>query len=149
MLIIRQDNMVPLHYSPLRVSPPRTLICEEITDSPYRTVGSGHVEDIISLTGTDVTSDTEPLCDSPRLCPWVVKFPGFSSWDHWGVKPHQISGLQWITRAPPVLAFPDHSKPYILDSDASDGGIGGVLSQKQYDGLEKVITYREQSIVQN
>lgn len=43
--------------------------------------------------------------------------------------------------SPPVLAFPDHSKPFILDSDASDGGIGGVLSQKQDDELERVIAY--------
>eukprot|EP00731_Ephydatia_muelleri_P005167 Em0002g1343a len=38
-------------------------------------------------------------------------------------------------------AFPDHSKPFILDSDASDGGIGGVLLQKQDDELERVIAY--------
>ena len=43
--------------------------------------------------------------------------------------------------SPTVLAFPDHSKPFILDSDASDGGIGGVLSQKQDDELERVIAY--------
>ena len=49
--------------------------------------------------------------------------------------------LKQMLISPPVLAFPDHSKPYILDSDASDGGIGGVLSQEQYDGLERVIAY--------
>ncbi|KAL5505635.1 hypothetical protein EMCRGX_G007099 [Ephydatia muelleri] len=43
--------------------------------------------------------------------------------------------------SPPVLAFPDHSKPFILDSDASDGGIGGVLLQKQDNELERVIAY--------
>ena len=43
--------------------------------------------------------------------------------------------------SPPVLAFPDHSKPNILDSDASDGGIGSVLSQEQDNGLERVIAY--------
>lgn len=41
--------------------------------------------------------------------------------------------------SPSVLVFPDHSEPFILDSDASDGGIGGVLSQKQDNGLERVI----------
>ena len=39
-----------------------------------------------------------------------------------------------------ILTFPDFSKPFILDTDASDKGIGGVLSQVQ-EGQEKVISY--------
>ena len=39
-----------------------------------------------------------------------------------------------------VLAFPDFSEPFILDADASDQGIGGVLSQVQ-GGQERVISY--------
>ena len=40
-----------------------------------------------------------------------------------------------------VLAFPKEDLPYIIDTDASDYGIGGVLSQ-DVDGTEYVIAYK-------
>ena len=42
--------------------------------------------------------------------------------------------------SPPILAFPDFSKQFVLYTDASDTAIGGVLSQNQ-DGQERVILY--------
>ena len=45
---------------------------------------------------------------------------------------HQLS-------SPPLLSFPDFSRPFIVVTDASDVGIGSVLSQIQEDGAEHVI----------
>ncbi len=40
----------------------------------------------------------------------------------------------------PVLAYPDHDEPYIMDTDASKPAINAVLSQVQ-NGEENVIMY--------
>ena len=41
----------------------------------------------------------------------------------------------------PILAFPDFTRPFILDTDASDMVIGAVLSQIHDDGSEHVVSY--------
>ena len=49
--------------------------------------------------------------------------------------------LKKCLTSPPLLALPDWSKPFIVDTDASDIGIGAVLSQHHADGREHVISY--------
>ena len=41
----------------------------------------------------------------------------------------------------PILSFPDFTKPFLLETDASGRGLGAVLSQKQADGWYHPIAY--------
>ena len=45
----------------------------------------------------------------------------------------------------PILAYPNLTDPFILDTDASDTAIGAVLSQRQ-NGQEKVIGYGSKAL---
>ena len=47
---------------------------------------------------------------------------------------------------PPILTYPDFNKPFILDTDVSDQGIGAVLSQQDVDGQEHPIAYYSRGI---
>ena len=41
----------------------------------------------------------------------------------------------------PVLVYPDYSRPFILDTDASNTGIGAVLSQLDEEGRKHAIAF--------
>ena len=52
-----------------------------------------------------------------------------------------------LTQAP-LLSYPTREGEYILDTDASDCGLGTTLSQIQ-DGQERVITYASSTLSKN
>ena len=47
--------------------------------------------------------------------------------------------LRNLLSSPPILVYPDFTKPFILDTDASNEGIGAVLSQLDSQGQELTI----------
>ena len=49
--------------------------------------------------------------------------------------------LQHRLSTTPVLAYPYFRHPFILDTDASDTGIGAVLSQIDEKGMKRVVVY--------
>ena len=50
-------------------------------------------------------------------------------------------GLKRLLCSSPVLQCPDFSRPFILQTDASDWGVGGVLSQLDQEGLDHPVAY--------
>lgn len=63
---------------------------------------------------------------------------------------HQVAFDTLIRRlsSPPILAYADYSKPFILNVDASSNGLGGVLYQI-HDGKESVISYASRGLRPN
>ena len=56
--------------------------------------------------------------------------------------------LKDILSQAPVLAYPNAEGPFILDTDASNTGVGAALSQEQK-GEEKVIAYFSRSLTKS
>lgn len=65
---------------------------------------------------------------------------------HWGDDCQRaFLTLKSCLTSAPVLAYPDPLKQFILDTDASDVGIGAVLSQVE-GGMERVVAYASRSL---
>ena len=57
-----------------------------------------------------------------------------------------IDILKRKVQSAPVLVFPDFDKHFLLETDASEEGLGAVLSQKQSDGRYHPVTFGSRSL---
>ena len=62
-----------------------------------------------------------------------------------GPQQHAMDKMKELLTTAPILGYPRTGDPFILDCDASNFGLGAVLSQVQND-QEKVIAYASQSL---
>ena len=59
---------------------------------------------------------------------------------------HAFDQLKELLQISPVLCFPDFSRPFILETDASGTGLGAVLAQELPDGTTHPIAYASWSL---
>ena len=57
-----------------------------------------------------------------------------------------FTNLKQALISAPILTYPDYSKAFILETDASLKGLGAVLSQRGDDGMVRVIAYASHSL---
>ena len=54
--------------------------------------------------------------------------------------------LKQLLTTAPILAFPNFSKPFLLETDASGTGLGAVLSQEQEDGSIRPLAFASRTL---
>ena len=54
--------------------------------------------------------------------------------------------LKDLLTTPPVLAYPDFDKPFVMHTDASTNELGAVLEQEEMDGKSHPIAYASRSL---
>ena len=90
----------------------------------------------------DYSTVAQPLV---RLLGKDCKFKWTDACQEIYILSYAFKALRALLIKAPVLAFPKEDLPYIVDTDASDYGIGGVLSQC-IEGTEHVIAYYSKSL---
>ena len=160
-----KDVFHRLRLAGLKLQPPKCAFCKE------RVKFLGH---IVSATGVAVDLDkTEKVAQWPIPVDRreVQQFLGLANYYRRFVRDfatiarplHRLAektaSFEWtnlcqgafeelrrrLTSAP-VLAYPNSVDPFVLDTDASDTGIGAILSQSQPDGTERVIAYASRAL---
>ena len=59
---------------------------------------------------------------------------------------NSFSRLKLLLCSAPILCYPRFDREFILQTDASDFGVGAVLSQVDDDGREKVVAYASKAL---
>lgn len=93
-------------------------------------------------------------------CAWFKRFiPGFSDLaepltrllrksEPWSWNEEQQKSFEELRKclvSPPILSCPDFSKPFVIETDASNVGLGAVLRQ-EIDGSQRVVAYASRTL---
>jgi len=62
------------------------------------------------------------------------------------LKEHAFLQLKSFLCSAPILAYPQLNKGFVLPTDASNHGLGAVLTQVDHNGHERVISYASRSL---
>jgi dUTPase len=75
----------------------------------------------------------------------VTRTQESGKWE-WGERQQSaFDSLKQVLTSPPILAYPEYTKPFILHTDASINGLGAVLYQN-FNGIDRVIAYASRGL---